>query len=216
MSQAPTPSASTDEAAQVCDFGGLQIAYDARVLEPRPWTAMQSRWAAELVSDVPDARIVELCSGAGHIGLLAASLSGASLVCVDVDPVACAFAGANAAAAGLSRQVDVRCVPLESAPVEGEAFDLVVADPPWVPHADVGRFPEDPLLAIDGGDDGLEVARACLRHGRSLVPPGAGMLLQLGDDDQAGRLGRESAELGWRPGEVRAGERGVVLHLLAV
>ena len=123
MSQAPTPSASTDEAAQVCEFGGLQIAYDARVLEPRSWTAMQSRWAAELVSDVPDARIVELCSGAGHIGLLAASLSGASLVCVDVDPVACAFAGANAAL-----MLDQLGLPEGAAIIEGAVEAALLGD----------------------------------------------------------------------------------------
>ena len=42
-----------------------------------------------------------------------------------------------------------------------ERFAVVIADPPWVPRADTGRYPEDPVLAIDGGDDGLDLARAC-------------------------------------------------------
>ncbi|MDE0775833.1 MAG: class I SAM-dependent methyltransferase [Nocardioides sp.] len=207
---------TTSDAPLTCDFEGLAIAYDERVLEPRPWTALQSRWAAELVGEASDARLLELCAGAGHIGLLAAHLSGASVVCVDVDPDACDFARANAAAAGLADRVTVRCVPLERCVAPDETpFDVVIADPPWVPRSDLGRFPEDPELAIDGGDDGLDVARACLEHARGAVRRGAGMLLQLGSADQADRLVREAGDLGWLAGELRQGDRGVVLHLVA-
>lgn len=211
MTQAPP-----DSNRHVASFGDLQIAYDDRVLEPRPWTTLQSRWAAELLGQDPRARILELCAGAGHIGLLAASLSGASLVCVDIDPVACDFARVNAEAAGLAERVRVRCMPLEHQLSEREGvFDLVIADPPWVPRAEIGRFPDDPTLAIDGGDDGLDVARDCLTHARSAVAEGADMLIQLGDESQAEHLGRWAAEHGWRAGELRRGERGVVLRLSA-
>ena len=43
-----------------------------------------------------------------------------------------------------------------------EEFAVDIADPPWVPRAEIGRWPEDPELAIDGGDDGLDLVRACL------------------------------------------------------
>lgn len=197
-------------------FGDLEITHDDRVLEPRLWTALQSRWAAELLTNTREPRVLELCAGAGHIGLLAASLSGASLVCVDLNPVACDFARANAERAGLADRVEVRCVALEDAHTDGDApFDLVIADPPWVPRDDIGRFPEDPELAIDGGPDGLDVARACLRHARAAVVEEAAMLLQLGDADQAQRLASEAAGMGWRGLELRQGERGVVLLLEA-
>ena len=219
MTQAPAETSPRTSA-----FGALEIAYDDRVLEPREWTTMQSRWAAELLAQAAEgaegaagagARILELCAGAGHIGLLAASLSGASLVCVDVDPVACDFARANAEAAGLADRVQVRCVPLEH-PLTGQegAFDLVIADPPWVPRAEIGRFPEDPTLAIDGGDDGLDVARDCLVHARAAVRPGSDLLIQLGDEAQAEALSAWAAGHGWRSAGLRQGERGVVLHLV--
>ena len=47
------------------------------------------------------------------------------------------------------------------------------------------------------------------------VDVGAGLLLQLGGSPQADQLAREAVDLGWRPGELRQGERGVVLHLVA-
>jgi len=201
---------TTSNAPLTCDFEGLAIAYDERVLEPRPWTALQSRWAAELVGEASESRMLELCAGAGHIGLLAARLSGAHLVCVDVNPDACDFARANAETAGLADRVEVRCASLDEAVAQEDAlFDVVIADPPWVRRRDIGRFPEDPELAIDGGDDGLDVARACLVHARRAVDVGAGLLLQLGGSPQADQLAREAVDLGWRPGELRQGERGV-------
>ena len=57
-------------------FGHLPVVFDARVLRPRPWTVAQSRWAAELMRTTPaSACVLELCAGAGHIGLLALALA---------------------------------------------------------------------------------------------------------------------------------------------
>src|SRR3954470_22156804 len=64
-------------------FGDLPIEYDDRVLEPRAWTALQAEWAADLLEEAPPGPVLELCSGAGHIGLLAVSRQRRRLVCVD-------------------------------------------------------------------------------------------------------------------------------------
>ena len=77
-------------------FGTLTIAYDDRVLRPREWTAAQSDWAADLMTAAPGGTVLELCAGAGHIGLLAVASSGRRLLCVDANPVACDYARANA------------------------------------------------------------------------------------------------------------------------
>lgn len=199
--------------SETLSFGPLEIAFDDRVLRPRPWTTGQSLWAAELLRDAPEGPVLELCSGAGQIGLLAVAGSGRRLVCVDADPVACDFARANAAAAGLDDLVDVRQGRLEEAVDEDERFALVIADPPWVRRAETGRFPADPLLAIDGGEDGLDLARACLDvMARHLLPAGHGVL-QVGSQEQVETLRRDpSLRAGsLRLAEVRTHERGVLV-----
>lgn len=188
-------------------FGELEIAYDDRVLEPRPWTALQSRWAASL----GDGPMLELCSGAGHIGLLACHLSRRPLVCVDLSSAACDFARRNAAAAGLGDLVEVREGDLSAALGEDERFSLVLADPPWVRHDGIGRFPEDPVTAIDGGPDGLDVARGCARVATRHLTPGGTLLLQLGDLAQVDALAGELTGLVLT--EVRKGAGGVVARL---
>ncbi|MGA8210311.1 MAG: methyltransferase, partial [Nocardioidaceae bacterium] len=111
-------------------FGGLAIAFDDRVLRPRPWTLAQSAWAAELAATVPAGPALELCSGAGHIGLAFAATSGRRLVMVDADPTACRFARGNVASAGLSARVEVRTGDLARALATDERFAVAIADPP--------------------------------------------------------------------------------------
>lgn len=190
-------------------FGSLTIEFDEHVLEPRPWVLLQSDWAAELLDAAPPGRVLELCTGAGHIGLAALTRNQRELVAVDADPDACAWARHNAEANGLGGRVDIRHGRLEDALGPDETFVLVIADPPWVPQAEVVRFPEDPVLAIDGGTDGLDVARACLELAARALVPGGSLLLQLGTDDQAHALDDE------RFVEVdrRRGERGIVVRL---
>jgi release factor glutamine methyltransferase len=196
-------------------FGELRIAFDNRILRPRSWTADQSRWAAELIRTAPPGPVLELCSGAGQIGLLAVLGSDRSLVCVDSDPVACAYATDNAAAAGISHRVEVRLARLDEAMRPNERFPIIVADPPWVRREETGRFPEDPLLAIDGGYDGLDVARLCLEVIADHLLPGGSALLQIGTTAQAEVVRTELPT--YNPGlfvtEVRELEGGVVIRL---
>lgn len=195
-------------------FGDLTIRFDDRVLRPREWTSAQSHWAADLLPDLPDGPVLELCSGAGQIGLLAVAGSERRLVCVDLNPAAAAFAAQNAADAGLADRVEQRTGPMDQVLADDELFPLAIADPPWVPRAQTGRFPEDPLLAIDGGDDGLEVIRTCVAVLAAHLAPGGVALLQVGTLAQADAVGALAGPLGLVTGEVRAhGDRGVLLRL---
>ena len=197
------------------DFGTLSIAYDDRVLEPRDWTVAQSAWAVEIAVDAPGGAMLELCSGAGHIGLLAAVRSGRRLVCVDANPVACDYARANALAAGIADRVEVRGGRLETALDDDELFPLVVADPPWVPRDLTWHVPEDPVSAIDGGADGLDIARACLDVIAAHLAPAGAAVLQLGTAAQAETLAREEWFTSGRlvQVEVRHHERGVLVRI---
>ena len=192
-------------------FGPLEISYHDGVLRPRPWTAQQSHWAAELLATAPAGPILELCAGAGQIGLLTISLRARPLVCVDSSARACADARRNAAAAGLGELVEVRGRRLEDAVGPEERFAMVLADPPWVPGTEIGRFPDDPPHSIDGGPDGLDAARSCLRVAMRHLLPGAPVLLQLGRREQAATLAAGLTDLAVR--EVRDGEGGVLVLL---
>jgi methylase of polypeptide subunit release factors len=174
-------------------FGSVTVAYDGDVLEPRPWTLEQAAWAIDLAAGVPDGPILELCAGVGHIGLVVAKETGRPIVQVDADPHACDLAVRNARAAGVAS--DVRCGDLGAVLDRDERVPLVLADPPYVPRDDTARHPDDPRLAIDGGEDGLELAERCVAVAADHLVPGGALVLQLRDLEQVGRLASVSRRL---------------------
>lgn len=196
-------------------FGPLTIAFDHRVLRPREWTLAQSEWAADLMVTAPGGPVLELCAGAGHIGLAAIASTDRRLVCVDSSAVACDYTRVNARAADMADRVEVREARLEAALTPDERFPIIIADPPWVPRASTGSFPEDPLSAIDGGPDGLGVARACLSVIADHLAARGSAVLQLGTRAQADALRGEPGFTGGTlaMAEVRQHERGVLVRI---
>jgi cyclopropane-fatty-acyl-phospholipid synthase len=147
------------------DFEGLTIRYDERVLAPRDWTAAQSRWAAELIGSAPPGPVLELCAGAGQIGLLAIAGTAHRLVAVDADPVACEFVRTNARAAGLADRVEIRVQDYRD-----------VDDGPYDRISSVGMFEHVGLSQLQVYFDRLYALLApegrLLNHGISRPKPG--------------------------------------------
>lgn len=193
-------------------FDGLDIAFDSRVLRPRPWTVAQAQWAASLLTDLPPGPVLELCSGAGQIGLAAATRSQRRLLCIDVDPIAVHYTAINACLAGLGSRVEARLGRVEDVLMDDERFPLILADPPWVATAETCRYPEDPLLAIDGGTDGLSIAHEALRAIERHVHEAGLALIQLGSSPQVAAL-MASGSGSLRCLEVRSYRGGVVAML---
>jgi release factor glutamine methyltransferase len=193
------------------DFGGLAIRYDDRVLAPRDWTAAQSHWAAELIRRAPPGPVLELCAGVGHIGLLAVQLAPRPLVCVDANPAACDLLRENARTNDL--RVDVREGSMEVVLHPAEQFPVIVADPPWVEHAQVERYPEDPVSAIDGGPDGLDLVRLCLALIADHLTSAGSAVLQVGPTQVAEVRRLVAAHDQLSVVEVRELSRGALLRV---
>ena len=200
--------------AETMQFGPLVVTFDDRVLRPRPWTLLQASWAADLALDLPPGPILELCSGAGHIGQATASLTGRGVVQVDVDPHACALAEANAAANLPAGAVQVRCGDVDTAVRAGERFPLVLADPPYLPGHEVDDWPHDPVHAIDGGPDGLHLPRRCLAVAGAHVDAGGVVLLQALGVAQVEGLAVDLEDAGLELVDVRAADERRAVALL--
>ena len=190
-------------AARTIRFGSLSICFDNRVLEPRPWTVMQAEWAQELEPSLPTGPVLEMGCGAGHIGLAAVIRNTRDLVQLDSEDGACELAARNAASAGLSERVSIRCGEFEDCLQPGESFALVLADPPYVPSSETWRYPDDPPEAIDGGADGLDGIRAALRVAAVHLVPGGAVLLQVWGEEQARQTAPIAAALALDVVEVR-------------
>ncbi len=206
-----SPPVSPRPTPQRVPFGPVDIQFDDTVLVPRPWTLAQSTWGRQLLEVAPGGPVLELCSGAGHIGLATVHGTGRTLVQVDQDAHACDLARLNAAEAGVDS--DVRCGDLTEVVGEGEQFVLVVADPPWVTTQDVPVFPADPVWAIDGGEDGLDIARRCVAVAAAHLAGDGLVLLQLGSAEQVASLAWSLDRVGLACVDVRSYDGGAIALL---
>ena len=75
------------------EFGELTIDADPRLLQPRSWTVVQATWAEQLLATAPPGAVLDLCCGAGQIGLLVAHRTGRRLVAVRTNERAAASLG---------------------------------------------------------------------------------------------------------------------------
>lgn len=181
------------------EFGGLRIAVEPGVFVPRRRTELLVREAAARRPRV----LVELCCGSGAVAaVLAARLPGLEVHAADVDPAAVRCARRNLPtghvyAGDLDAPLPARL---------RHRVDVLVANAPYVPTAAIAAMPpeardHEPRVALDGGADGLDVARRVLAAAPGWLAPGGVVIVET-SVRQAPELAAAAAALGLRPAVV--------------
>ncbi|MFH8467849.1 putative protein N(5)-glutamine methyltransferase [Streptomyces sp. NPDC017991] len=165
------------------EFSGLRIAVEPGVFVPRRRTEFLVGQAVGLAlaraSGTPV--VVDLCCGSGAVGTaLVASLPGAELHAADIDPVAVRCARRNVGELGRVYEGDL-FGPLPRG-LRGRV-GVLTANVPYVPTGEVGLLPpeardHEPLVALDGGGDGLDVLRRVLAEAPGWLAPGGSLLVE--------------------------------------
>lgn len=149
-------------------FSRLDLVLSPETLEPRPDTEILvdalTPYAEKIVGATGGCRILDLGTGTGAICLALLDLvPGATGVGADLSAGALETARRNADINGVADRFEA----VESdwfAAVTG-AFDIIVSNPPYIVRSVVGTLDDevrlhDPILALDGGEDGLDAYRA--------------------------------------------------------
>ncbi|WP_351235720.1 putative protein N(5)-glutamine methyltransferase [Streptomyces sp. NPDC002133] len=170
-------------------FCGLRIAVEPGVFVPRRRTEFLVRQA---VAARPDATVVvDLCCGSGAVGAaLTAELGRVELCAADVDPVAVRCARRNVGALGRVYEGDLYAA-LPGA-LRGRV-DILAANVPYVPTEEVGLLPaearvHEPIVALDGGADGLDVLRRVTGEAGQWLAPGGILLFETSERQAAGAV----------------------------
>ena len=155
------------------EFRGVRVRLTDAVLVPRPETEALVEWALALLPARGGRRLraVDLGTGSGCIACaLAAERPDLDVVAIDVSPAAAAVARENAIALGLAARIRVVAADLLDG-VRDLGADLIVSNPPYLPTGLVPELPpevrtHEPVVALDGGADGLALIRriAAIAH----------------------------------------------------
>ncbi|MEU2112216.1 putative protein N(5)-glutamine methyltransferase [Streptomyces sp. NPDC019507] len=178
------------------EFCGLRVAVEPGVFVPRRRTEFLVRRA---VAARPDAGVVvDLCCGSGAVGAaLAASLPGTmvELYASDIEPAAVRCARRNLPEGARVHEGDL-FDPLPGA-LRGRV-DILAANVPYVPTEEVGLLPaearvHEPLVALDGGTDGLDVLRRVTAEAGEWLAPGGILLFETSERQAADALAAVAA-----------------------
>lgn len=165
------------------EFHGRAFACDKRALIPRPETEQLVEIALEFARPKNSPAILDIGTGSGVIALtLALELPAASIHATDLSPEALALAGENAARHNIADRVHFSQADL--LPSETSRFDLIIANLPYIPRSEIHKLSQevrhDPISALDGGNDGLDLIRRLIEAAPSSLAPGAPILLEIG------------------------------------
>lgn len=179
-------------------FYGLDITVDNRVLIPRPETELLVERALahlqRLIREGQRPVAADIGTGSGAIAIaLAVNAPEVTIYATDVSPACIEVAETNIWRYGVAEQVHllpghlIDCLP--------EPVDVVVANLPYIATADLVSLPAqvrdyEPVLALDGGENGCDVLRNLVRslaspQGRAKLKPGAIVFLEIGADQGA-------------------------------
>lgn len=182
------------------DFYGRRFAVDSSVLIPRPDTETLIEQALLCIPEDTPFRVIDVGTGSGAIALtLAAERPLATVTGTDISEDALRVATKNTAQLGFGDRVRFVQANLVN---DGSEYDLVVSNPPYVTRAEMAELePEvrdyEPSLALDGGDDGLDVVRALLAAAAGVTRAGARMLIEVGEGQATSALALADRSDAW-------------------
>jgi release factor glutamine methyltransferase len=197
-------------------FRGLELGVGAGVFIPRPETEGLVEHALTL--GPPGAgTVLDLCTGSGAVACaLAAARPAWAVRAVDCSPGAVACARANVRGLGLETRVRVLAGDLAEPRVLRDLpgpVDLVVANPPYLRTAILPTLPREvrdwePVLALDGGEDGTAVIGRVLTAGTGLLRAGGALVVEIGEDQGARLLAGVVEHPGYRAPVIHRDFRG--------
>ena len=177
---------------QAC-FMGYDFYVDERVLVPRQDTEVLAEEALHQLRNMRNPRILDMCTGSGCLLLsLLMELPDAIGTGVDISEAALAVAQRNRK----NLELEKRAVLVQSDTFSGDYFqknsgnisleyDMLISNPPYIPTEDIGKLMEevrfhDPVLALDGREDGLYFYRRITEQAGKYLKPGGWLMYEIG------------------------------------
>lgn len=174
---------SVDNIFGFTEFYGLTFDVNKKVLTPRMETEILVEQVLKAEKNFKNPTILDLGTGSGAIAISIAKNCDATVTAIDVSKMALATAEANA------KKNDVKIEFLHSNLFDGlkrkRKFDIIVSNPPYIPTKEIEKLDKnvrecDPVLALDGGEDGLDFYREIISKAPDRLNNGGLLFFEVG------------------------------------
>lgn len=169
------------------DFYNSEFYVGKGVLIPRPETEELVEEALCLLKNIESPVVLDLCSGSGCVGIsIAREIPQASVYCVEISDDALFYLNKNA-----QKDKNVKVVKADVLDFPTEALcnicaDLIISNPPYIKSGEIASLQEEvrqePALALDGGEDGLDFYRSVTGKWSPLLKENGCILFEIGNE----------------------------------
>lgn len=170
-------------------FCGHEFQIDERVLVPRsPIGELINERFAPWLDASRVHRVLDIATGSGCIAIATAlALPDADVTATDLSVDALEVARANARRLGVAQRVQFYLADIY--PPADAPYDLILANPPYVPRAEFEALPaeyrHEPALGLVSGEDGLDVVRRLLAAVPEYLAPDGALVMDTGATSEA-------------------------------
>lgn len=182
-------------------FMGLPFTVNENVLVPRsPIAELLQAELEPWLGGHPVARVLDLCTGSGCIGIAAAYVfPEAEVELADISPAALEVARANIQRHELGDRVNAVQSDLFSE-LNGR-YDVILSNPPYVDENDLAAMPpefhHEPVLGLEAGADGLDLAHRIIAEARSRLAENGLLVVEVGNSGPALEAAYPELPLTW-------------------
>ena len=172
------------------EFYSLEFEVSRAVLIPRPDTETVVEECLKLAKAMTEPTILDVGTGSGCLAVTVAKYcKQARLTAVDISAEALEVATRNAAKHGVAERIRFVQGDLFEPLAEGEAFDFVLSNPPYIPHDDIAGLAAgvrdfEPHMALDGGRDGLEMLGRLVAGAPVRLKPSGYLIVEIGSPQE--------------------------------
>jgi release factor glutamine methyltransferase len=172
------------------EFFSLEFTVNRAVLIPRPDSECVVDECLRLAKAMAAAAILDVGAGSGCLAVAVAKHhKTAQVTAVDISSEALNVASANAAKHGVAERIRFLEGDLLAPLANGERFDFILSNPPYIPHEDIAKLPPgvrdyEPHIALDGGADGFAVFDRLIAEAPERLKPGGFLLIEIGSPQE--------------------------------
>lgn len=169
------------------EFMGYKFYVDENVLIPQPDTETLVQEVIQIAQNKENVKILDMCTGSGCIGIsLAKELKNAQITLSDVSKQALEVASKNAKINGVENNIKI--IQSDMFTNINEKYDIIVSNPPYIETEVIKTLDKavqnEPHLALDGGEDGLEFYRILMQEGMKNLNKNGYLCMEIGYDQK--------------------------------